>query len=493
MVLKFPKRPPLLPTFLQQLHTDEYPPVPYTPRISRVVEKMRAEGPELASRLSLSLGDYWFSRRGTAAGLRALDEAWGGGFYNVPPEALLDEGAAEEALGGGQLVVDCQTHYISDRPGCEGWPRNVVKLCEGIAPDKWKGLNNIVVKQSSLGYGLAEYLRCVYLECETTVAILTSSPGIEGVDSARMVYNSEMMATRELIDRLGGSGRFYNHCVVHPQIDGELDMMDRWKEWCNPGGWKIYTKHGAAGQMYGLHGVAPAPEWGKKDWALDDDEVGRPFLERVRDSGVRLLCAHKGLSTGALLGWESPSSPRDIGPAAKAFPEITFIVFHSGYERRVGDEEEGPYSEEVSEIGTNRLIKSLKEAGIGPGGNVYAELGSTWFLMMSYPREVAHVMGKLLKQLGEDNIVWGTDSTFYGPAQPLIDGFRAFTIPEEYCERYGYPQLTPTAKEKILGLNAARIYGIDPEKTKAQARNDDLSWVREALKEYAAKGTPNKV
>ena len=491
MVLKFPKRPPLLPSFLRQLHTDEYPPVPYTPRISRVVEKMRAEGPEFATRLSLSLGDYWFSRRGTAAGLRALDEAWGGGFYNVPEEALLDEAAAVDALGGDQLVVDVQTHYVSSRPGCEGWPRNVVALCEGIAPDHWKGLNNIVVKQSQLGYSLAEYLRCVFLESENAVAVLTSSPGVEGKDNKRMTLNSEMMGTRELIDRLGGTGRFYNHCVVHPQIDGELDLMDHWKEWCNPGGWKIYTLYGTGNVDY--WGRGGAPEWGQRDWSLDDEAVGQPFLERVRDSGVRLLCAHKGLSRGELLGWESPSSPRDIGPAAKAFPEITFIVFHSGYERRKGDEEEGPYSEEVSQVGSNRFIKTLKDCGIGPGSNVYAELGSTWFLMMPYPREAAHVMGKLLAQLGEDNIIWGTDSIFYGPSQPLIDGFRAFTIPEEYCERYGYPQLTPTAKEKILGLNAARIYGIDPEQAKARARNDDLAWVKEALKEYAAKGTPNKV
>ena len=48
-------------------------------------------------------------------------------------------------------------------------------------------------------------------------------------------------------------------------------------------------------------------------------------------------------------------------------------------------------------------------------------------------------MGKLLAALGEDNIVWGTDSIWYGPSQPLIDAFRAFQIPQEYCQRYGYP------------------------------------------------------
>ena len=79
--------------------------------------------------------------------------------------------------------------------------------------------------------------------------------------------------------------------------------------------------------------------------------------------------------------------------------------------------------------GVDRLLKSLELAGIGPGANVYAELGSTWFLMLRRPLEAAHVLGKLLTALGPERIVWGTDSTWYGSPQPLIDAFRAFRIP----------------------------------------------------------------
>jgi uncharacterized protein len=206
---------------------------------------------------------------------------------------------------------------------------------------------------------------------------------------------------------------------------------------------------------------------------------------------VRNVCVHKGISAGAATGWDGPSSPRDIGPAAKAFPDINFLVYHSGYEPREGDQEEGPYAEEAAHIGTNRLVKSLKDAGIGPGDNVYAELGTTWYLIMAHPREATHVLGKLLSVLGEDHILWGTDSIWYGSPQPLIDAFRAFQIPEEYSARYGYPQLTPSAKEKILGLNAARLYGMDPAKVRAAARNDNLAWVKAALEEYRARGTPS--
>ena len=66
----------------------------------------------------------------------------------------------------------------------------------------------------------------------------------------------------------------------------------------------------------------------------------------------------------------------------------------------------------------------MKRAGIGPNENVYAELGSTWWYVMRYPTQAAHVLGKLLKHVGEDNVVWGTDCLFYGSPQDQIQAFR---------------------------------------------------------------------
>jgi hypothetical protein len=36
-----------------------------------------------------------------------------------------------------------------------------------------------------------------------------------------------------------------------------------------------------------------------------------------------------------------------------------------------------------------------------------------------------------------------------------------FQIPQELQRKYGYPQFTAEHKRKILGLNSARLYGID--------------------------------
>ncbi len=467
MRLAIPEGRSVLPLPLQRRSNDEFPPLPYSARDLRAVAQVLDAAPGRARALGLAPTRYAASRMGTAAALRAIDAAWGGGFYAVPAEAETDQAAADAALGGPELVVDVQTHYIAPHRARSEGAAGVLGFIQMVAPERWKGLTG------AAGLGLAEYLRCVFLESETAVAVLTSAPGDE---QRNVLTNPEIAGTRELVDRLAGTGRLVNHSIVHPNRQGEIDAMDRTAARFKPSGWKVYT-------LYGDETT------GSQGWMLDDARWGRPFLERVRDSDVRVVAAHKGLSQLAATG-----SPIDVGPAAAAFPGVRILIYHSGYETpqaRGGDgQEEGPYSDAVAHIGTNRLVKSLRDARIKPGANVYAELGSTWYILMRRPREAAHVLGKLLLAVGEGNVLWGSDSIWYGSPQPLVDAFRAFQIPQEYSQRYGYPQLTPAIKEKVLGLNAARVYGIDVAKARKAAASDDLAWVKQALAEYQAKGVP---
>jgi len=457
------------PVLLQPRSTDEYAPPPDSARARRALQRVLEDAPASARRTGRKLGRYWASRPGTAAGLLALNDAFGCDYYRIPREAALDPAAAAEALGGHELVIDVQTHYVAGR-SASAWTSSLLDLYRSLQPSWWKGL------EGWEAYSLAEYLRCIYLESETAVAVLTSAPGLE---DTRMLWNAEMAGTRDLFDRLGGEGRLLNHCVVHPDVPGELDAMARERDEHHPAGWKVYTIGHLAGS-----GFAPGSSW----W-LDDEKVGVPFLERVRVLGNPVVCVHKGISALVPTG-----SPRDVGPAAAGFPDVQFLVYHSGYEIPLAEgSEEGPYTESTRDLGTNRLVSTLLDAKIAPGSNVYAELGSTWFCLIRRPDEAAHVLGKLLRAVGEDNVLWGSDSIWYGPTQPAIDAFRAFQIPAELRERYGYPELTPALKEKILGRNAARIYGIDPDATRQRVRQDDLAWVREALNEFDATGTPSSV
>jgi len=58
--------------------------------------------------------------------------------------------------------------------------------------------------------------------------------------------------------------------------------------------------------------------------------------------------------------------------------------------------------------------------------------------------------------------LWGTDSIWWGSPQWQIEAFRRFTMPEPLMKIFGYRPLTPDVKAQILGLGAARVYGVDP-------------------------------
>ena len=104
---------------------------------------------------------------------------------------------------------------------------------------------------------------------------------------------------------------------------------------------------------------------------------------------------------------------------------------------------------------------------------MYAELGSTWRNLMGDPDQAAHLLGKLIAALGPSNVLWGTDSIWYGSPQDQIEAFRAFEITAEAQERFGYAALTPDVKAGILAGNAARLYRIDPAAAPCGASAED--------------------
>jgi hypothetical protein len=57
-----------------------------------------------------------------------------------------------------------------------------------------------------------------------------------------------------------------------------------------------------------------------------------------------------------------------------------------------------------------------------------------------------------------------------------------YQIPDDIAEEFGV-QLTPAIKEKIIGTNIARLYGIDIPSKLAKIENDEFSQKR---KEFLA-------
>jgi hypothetical protein len=240
--------------------------------------------------------------------------------------------------------------------------------------------------------------------------------------------------------------------------------------------WKAYPAWGPA--KSGIGGMG---------YYLTDD-VGKQFIEHGLSLGIPNFAVHKGLP---IPGFDvEHNQPIEVGEIAKAYPEANFIIYHSGIGAGtsnllgLANVEKHPYDEQMDGSkmlqGVDQLISSLRAAKIDPSNNmnVYAELGSAWSNVMNDASAAQHLIGKLLKYVGPDRVVWGTDCILYGSPQPQIEAFRMFQITAGYQQMYGYPALTPDIKAKIFGLNAAKIFCIDPTARRCAADTSTFAQVR---------------
>jgi hypothetical protein len=225
-----------------------------------------------------------------------------------------------------------------------------------------------------------------------------------------------------------------------------------------------------------------------RPWRHDDEAVAYPTFELVqktyqklktRKPGFNNICVHKGLAPGP----PDPERghPRDLPKAAKDWPNLNFITYHACIQPAfflydsLQEVKSGKLREGVPDISWTTEYAHV----VAPFKNCYAEIGTTWASsIVTFPTVAAHIMGQLLKFMGPDRIVFGSDSVWYGSPQWQIDALWRFQIPEELRKRYGYPEITEADKRKILGLNSAKLYGIQEVST------HDLAKYKPVPKDY---------
>jgi predicted TIM-barrel fold metal-dependent hydrolase len=178
-------------------------------------------------------------------------------------------------------------------------------------------------------------------------------------------------------------------------------------------------------------------------WRMDDPKIAFPIFEKAQELGVNLIGVHKGVPLGPQ--HIEHTQTWDMDGAAENFPDINFVIYHVGL----------PFLDEVCW----QLIRFP---------NLYASLAATVNFVVRAPRQFAEVLGKLLFWCGEDRIIYGSEAPIWHP-QWALRAFRAFELPQDLVEGYGYPQLTDQAKRKILGENLLRLHGMDVEQAKEKA------------------------
>jgi uncharacterized protein len=467
---------PGLPIKLGPCSNGEYDPEPLPPVLVETIRRAREECERNARRLGMTRRQFLLSMMGAATTLLALDACTReetssrmspgptrrtpepGGTFEVPPEATIDPGAAQEAVGGDEFIMDIQGHLLQ----YDFSPATRDNAFWQLFPQQ-----NCGEDDPRVCYSVERFMEEMFLKSDTSLVVLSALPiAPEGSPLSIEV----MEETRRVAEALCRDDRVLLHAQALPNVgplQANLDAMEQVVGSHPITAWKVFTHYP---DLY--------TESQRDGWWLDDHEPGLPqvgeaFIRQAVKVGVPTICAHKGFWSGSRL-----ASPEDIGPAARAHPEANFVAYHSGFEAGTL---EGPYTKASRNVGVNRLVTTLLENGIGPNQNVYAEIGSTWWYVMRSPTQAAHVLGKLLKYVGEDNVVWGTDCLFYGSPQDQIQALRAFQISEEFQERYGYPRLTRDLKAKILGLNGARLYGVEPTSVSCDFTRRELAEIRPLL------------
>ncbi|GAA3729844.1 hypothetical protein HDA32_006053 [Spinactinospora alkalitolerans] len=201
--------------------------------------------------------------------------------------------------------------------------------------------------------------------------------------------------------------------------DGEngLEALERLAERWQLKGVKLYTA-----------------EWkgDSKGWKLSDPWSYR-YLEKCQELGIRNVHVHKGPTIYPLN--RDAFDVADVDDVASAFPELNFIVEHVGL----------PRLEDFCWIATQEP-------------NVYGGLAVALPFIHTRPRYFAQIIGELLYWLNDDRILFASDYAIWTPKW-LVESFVDFQIPEDMQGEYG--TLSTDVKRKILGLNAARLYGIE--------------------------------
>ncbi len=454
-----------LPIRIDTTSNGEFSPVPLSPRNKAANALAHQWAGENAKRTGLERRDFMISACGAATTLLAVNHANAmgskpkkGAKFDLPAEAALDPDAAMEALGGEEFIFDIQGHYVNpngawlqNNPAAANGFRWVMKDCVQEAPKD--NLDYLKCLEAE------EFIKDVFLDSDTDMMVLSFVPSTR---DAEPVTIEEADQTRRIVDAMEGDHRLLLHGRVNPNQEGDLEDMDRLAAEFSIAAWKTYTQWGPDGNGFFL-----------------TDDAGERMIAKAKALGIKNICIHKGIAFGPQSFEHSLCS--DVGEAAKRHPDITFILYHSGFDLRTPEKGFTPGSGKAA--GIDVLCQSLIDAGVAPGSNVYAELGSTWRFLMREPDMAAHALGKLISYCGEDNVLWGTDSIWYGSPQDQIQAFRAFQISEEFQERFGYPALTKELKAKIFGLNATKPYGISLDEMVKRASSDSLAQKKHAYLE----------
>lgn len=353
-------------------------------------------------------------------------------------------------------------------------------------------------------FHIIQFIKDVYFDSQVTVGLISNvtafvqvQPGtnlpVHNVDDARhgeILTAAQTAAGRNFINDIAASRRAMAHGLLYVGTDNlgyiryqiENHQPDAWKGYCishaaKPG----RSTPTVPGQSMNNAPLATGPDALMQQWRQDDELVAYPTYDLIAKEhaqrkdqipGLNCICVHKGLAHG-LPDIPENGHPSDLPKACRDWPQLNFITYHScikdsffdyfAWQQIVAAENGVPGSTRTVQGHVVPDISWTTEyaALTGEFKNSYAELGTTFASsIINFPTLWAHLIGQLLLFKGANQIVFGSDSVWYGSPQWQLEAFWRFHIPERIREKWHYPEVSDGAKRKILGLNLAKLYGL---------------------------------
>ena len=460
----------------QVVSNEEFIPPPQSKKQAQVEHLIDTWGKERAKKLGMKRRDFMRSSMGMATAFLASNQVWGDYWEVDEVETFEAEATAEKYPKGQYFTIDVQSHFTNsweiaaergtltaDEPGGRSRDR-------GFRRAEWLQGMGFDLSNDLEAYSFSTFIKEMFFDSDTNMVVISGVPGrersrddegnvLEGMARGGGGLPSWLMSQRKKeINDLAQSQRalcqgncapnhYWDKLRNKPDYNALFEQMEREVNDYGIDSWKWYchTDPGRSGGGFQL-----------------DDEMAATFYDFSRKLGLKIFSVHKGFrSQSRTLG--HLANPQDVEKAALANPDLTYIIYHSAIMLSAGNPEGIEFNPDTGDFLWHNVLIDIKKRN-PQIDNVNVELGSAFNLAaILNPELCQHLMGKNLKYYGADHIVWGTDCLWWGSPQWGIDAMYRFRIQDELIEKHSYPQITPEDKAKILGLNAARIYGIDVE------------------------------
>ncbi len=441
----------------QVISNEEFLPIPQTGEQKRVEHLVNETAERHSKKLGVDRRSFLRSTMGMAAAFAAMNKVFGD-FFEVDAAELWEPAAYAEKWPKKEFIMDVQTHHVRDGIAL---PFRAFDFVRDLG---------VQLSNDKDSYNFKNFVKEIYLDSDTVMGVISGVPERE---ESGVLPSSLMARSRDWINQVAGSERALsqsncapNHYKTKQEL---LERMEYEAKTFKPASWKLYphtTPRGSTGQP----------------WWLDDEKLVYPFYQKARELGIKVISVHKGFpSTGQ---HAEHAHPRDVKKAALDNPDLSFVIYHSAFKSDLNTFD--TKQKLNTPIGADGYFEwttdFCRDRKANPKmTNVYAEIGSSFGLAASMqPALAAHLLGQLMNAFGSDHIIWGTDSLWWGSPQWQIEALRRFQIPADLQKKFGYKPLTQKDKEKIFGLNAARVYKIDLKAKRNQIPEDYMSKIKTA-------------